>query len=125
MRQFGWQMTEIRYLRKMIDGLPVLVAPAEIDVATVGHLRADLLHLFNLGHRVVVLDMNYTTLCDSVGLDTLLGVHKRVQADGGELRLVVPQDGAVPRALNLTGIDDIVPCFSSLKKALTYTPADA
>jgi anti-sigma B factor antagonist len=109
----------------MIDGLPVLAAPAEIDITSVGHLRADLLHLFNLGHRVVVADMSRTQFCESTGLHALLGVHKRVQADGGELRLVIPEDGALPRLLILTGIDDIIPCFGSLKEALTHTPADA
>jgi anti-sigma B factor antagonist len=109
----------------MINGLPVLAAPAEIDVTSVGHLRADLLHLFNLGHRVVVVDMSHTQFCDSTGLHTLLGVHKRVQADGGELRLVIPEDGAVPRGLILTGIGEVIPCFAGLPEALAYTPAGA
>lgn len=118
-------MTQIRYLRRMIEGLPILVAPVEIDITTAGHLSADLLHLFNLGHRVVVVDMNRTALCDSAGLDALLGVHKQVRADRGEVRLVVPLDGPVPRVLILTGADDAIPCFATLKEALAGTPADA
>lgn len=118
-------MTQIRYLRKMIHGLPVLAAPEEIDMTAVGHLRADLLHLFNLGHRVVVVDLSRTTFCDSAGSDTLLGVHERVRVDGSELRLIVPEDGAVARMLVLTGIDNILPCFTSLNDALAHTAAGA
>jgi hypothetical protein len=48
----------------------------------------------------------------------VLRAHKRAVAEGGELRLVVPADGAVPRILNLTGLDLFLPCFSSLAGAL-------
>jgi hypothetical protein len=46
-------------------------------------------------------------------------------AEGGELRLVVPSEGAVPRTLNLTGLDLFFPCFSSLTESLAPTPAPA
>ncbi|HEY0998668.1 MAG TPA: hypothetical protein VGD83_03435 [Streptosporangiaceae bacterium] len=36
-------MSEIRYLCKMIGGVPVLEAPAEIDITTADELRAVLL----------------------------------------------------------------------------------
>jgi anti-sigma B factor antagonist len=118
-------MIQIRNFHKMIDGLPVLAAPAEIGTATVGHLGADLLYLFNLGHRVVVVDMSRTRFCDSMGFEMLRGVHDRVRPDGSELRLVIPEDGAVRRVLIMTGTDDIIACFVSLTEALTHTPAGA
>ena len=49
--------------------------------------------------------MTGTVCCDSSGLHTLLRAHKRAVAEGGELRLVVPVKGAVPRIMNLTGLD--------------------
>lgn len=69
--------------------------------------------------------MTRTAFCDSSCLHTLLRAHKRILAEGGELRLVVPRDGAVARILNLTSLDHLLPCFSSLSQALAPAPACA
>jgi len=111
-------MAGIRYLRKMISGVPVVTAPPEIDIITADQLRAVLLDAAARGHATVVVDLTGTRFCDSYGLHTLLRAHKLAQADGGELRLVIPADGAVPRIFALTGLDQFAPCFTSLKEAL-------
>jgi anti-anti-sigma factor len=111
-------MAGIRYLRKMISGVPVVTAPPEIDIITADQLRAVLLDAAARGHATVVVDLTGTRFCDSYGLHTLLRAHKLAQADGGELRLVIPADGAVPRIFTLTGLDQFAPCFASLKEAL-------
>ena len=58
-------MSEIRYLRKMIDGIPVVTAPAEIDVSNADQLRAVLLDTATRGHATVVVDLTLTRFCDS------------------------------------------------------------
>jgi anti-anti-sigma factor len=88
----------VRYVRKMINGVPVVAAPAEIDTTAAEHLRAVLLDSAARGHTTIVVDMTGTVFCDSSGLHTLLRAHKRAVANGGELRLVVPLDGAVAGA---------------------------
>jgi len=55
----------------------------------------------------------------------VLRARKRAVADDGEVRLVVPADGAVCRVLALTGLDRLIPCFPSLESALAQTPAAA
>jgi anti-sigma B factor antagonist len=116
-------MAGIRYLRKMINGVPVVSAPAEIDVATADQLRAVLLDTAARGHTTVVVDMTRTRFCDSCGLHTLLRAHKLAREDGGELRLVIPADGAVPRIFTLTRLDHLIPSFASVKEALAQPPA--
>lgn len=111
-------MPGIRYLRKMINGVPVVAAPAEIDITAAEQLSAVLLDSAAREHTTIVVDMTGTACCDSPGLHTLLRAHKRAVAAGGELRLVVAADGAVPRVLNLTGLDLLLPCFPSLTAAL-------
>jgi anti-sigma B factor antagonist len=111
-------MPEIRYLRKMINGLPVVVAPAEIDVTTADQLRAVLLDALTRGSATVAVDMTRTRFCDSSALHTLLGAHQQAVAEGGELRLVVPADGPVPRIFALTCLERFIPCFTSLDEAL-------
>jgi len=115
---------EARYLRKMIHGVPVVAAPAEIDITTAEQLGAVLLQAAGAGQPVVV-DMTRTRFCDSAGIHAVLRARKRAVADDGEVRLVVPADGAVCRVLALTGLDRLIPCFPSLESALAQTPAAA
>lgn len=118
-------MPDVSYLITMITGVPVVATPAEIDIATAGQLRAVLLEVSGAGHPTVVVDMTRTLFCDSCGLHTLLRAHKRAVSEGGELRLVVPADGAVPRVISFTCLDLFIPCFSSLAEALTRMSAAA
>lgn len=66
--------------------------------------------------------MTGTRFCDSAGLQALTAACKRVRVEGGELRLVVPAGGSVPRVFALTGIDRYVPCFAHLQEALAKPP---
>jgi anti-sigma B factor antagonist len=114
-------VTNIRYLRRMINGVAVVTAPAEVDITTADQLRTVLLYKATQGHATVVVDMTGTRFCDSRGLHTLLRAHKLALADGGGLRLVVPADGAVPRIFALMRLDRFIPCFASLQEALAPT----
>ena len=111
------------YFPTIISGVPVLVTPEEIDVTTVEQLHAALRDATCGSHSVAVVDMSGTLFCDSSGLHALLRAHKRALSEGHELRLVIPVDGAVPRLMMLTGIDSIIPCFSSQAEALSQSVA--
>jgi anti-sigma B factor antagonist len=115
-------VTDVCYTHTVTNGVPVVATPAEIDITTASLLRAALLHATRGRHSVVVVDLTGTLFCDSAGLHTLLAAHKRAQAEGGELRVVVPADGAVSRVLALTGVDRLIPRFASLEAALAKTP---
>jgi anti-anti-sigma factor len=102
----------------MINGLPVVSAPADIDVITGEKLRAVLLQAAANGHTTVVVDLTGTRICDSFGLQVIVTAHRRALDKGGELRLVLPDDSPVIRILTLTGLDRFFPCFTSLDQAL-------
>jgi anti-sigma B factor antagonist len=74
----------------MADGVPVVTAPAEIDVTTAGQLRAMLAEWAARGHTTIVVDMSGTQFCDSAGLTVLVRAHKQALAGNGGLRLVLP-----------------------------------
>jgi anti-sigma B factor antagonist len=112
-----------RYPLKMISGLPVVAAPVDIDVTTADQLRMVLLEAVSHGHTTVVVDMSRTRVCDSAGLNVLIQAHKRALAEGGELRLVIPPDGAVFRVFTLTGLYRFIPRFGSQQEALLQRPA--
>jgi len=61
--------------------------------------------------------------CMAPGLHTLLAAHKRAQAEGGELLLVIPSP-AVLRVFAITSVDRMIPNFTSLEEALARTSAN-
>jgi anti-anti-sigma factor len=118
-------MSGLRYPIEMVKGVPVVVAPQEIDAHNADCLRAVLLQAAARGHATFVVDMTGTQFCASAGLSVLVRAHKRALADGGELRLVIPASAAVLRVFALTGIDRLIPNFTDLQEALEPAPAAA
>lgn len=108
-----------RSLFEVVSGVPVVTAPKEIDIATAPALRSALLTAVVQGHGTLVLDMTMTRFCDSSGLHTLLAAHKRAQDEGGSLLLISPAR-AVLRVLEVTGLNRLLPSFTSLDQALAH-----
>ena len=122
-------MREISFPVEVVEGVPVVTAPEEIDLANAAGLQAALVEaarseLAEPGRALVVVDMSRTRFCDSSGLHALVAAHKRAQAEGGEVLLVIP-DAAVLRVFALTAMDRVIPNFTSLAEALARTAATA
>jgi anti-sigma B factor antagonist len=66
---------------------------------------------------VVVADLSGVPFIDSSGLGVLIGALRRAREAGGELR-VVSGDDAVVKILRITGLDRVLPLFSSLDEAV-------
>ena len=116
-------MPEIGFPVEVVDGVPVVRAPEEIDIANAGGLKAALLEAIGLeatgpGRALVVVDMSRTRFSDSAGLNALVAVARQARAEGGEIRLVVVA-GAVARLMALTGVDRVIPIYASLEDALS------
>jgi len=131
------QMREDLFPVELVRGVPVVTAPEEIDITNAAGLRAGLLegaglegagldaagHGFeSAGHRAFVVDMTRTRFCDSAAIAALIEAHKRAQAAGGQMLLAL-SGAAVPRIFELTGVDRVIPTFTSLEEALAHTPA--
>jgi anti-anti-sigma factor len=114
-------MPEVRLPVEVVRGVPVVTAPEEIDITNAAALRAALLEAAAHRRGAMVADMSGTQFCDSAGLHVLVRAHKRAQTEGGELLLVVPAT-TVLRIFAITGIDRMIPNFSSLEDALAAPP---
>ncbi|HJY58384.1 MAG TPA: STAS domain-containing protein [Streptosporangiaceae bacterium] len=125
-------MREISFPVQVVEGVPVVTAPEEIDLANAAGLRAALLEAARPelaqpelarpesaepGRALVVVDMSRTRFCDSAGLNALVAAARQARADGGEVRLVVVGE-AVARIVALTGVDRVIPTYASLEDAL-------
>lgn len=87
------------------DGVAAVVElHGEIDVHTVGELRAILLALAGEGRPYIVADFTGVDFCDAAGLGALVAVNNRVAESGGALRLVGVRP-AQRRILQITGLD--------------------
>jgi anti-anti-sigma factor len=127
-------MREDSFPVELMRGVPVVSAPEEIDITNAAGLRAGLLEAAGLeaagleaglpvgGHPAFVVDMTRTRFCDSAGIAALIEAHRRAQAAGGQMLLAV-SGTSVPRIFELTGVDRVIPSFTSLEEALAHTPA--
>ena len=109
---------------EVLDGVPVVAAPEEIDITNAEALQSALLKAAANGNCTLVVDMTRTQFCDSSGLRTLIAAHKRAGAEGREVLLVIPST-AVLRVFALTAMDRVIPNFTSLAEALAHTAATA
>ena len=105
-----------------VSGVPVVVAPEEIDITNADVLRASLLQAAERGCEAFVVDMTRTRFCDSAGIHALVDAHTRARSGGGRVILAV-SGTSVPRIFALTGVDRILPCFPSLAEAVASVPA--
>lgn len=107
---------------RMVGGVPVVTAPAEIDATTAGQLRAMLAEWAARGHTMLVVDLTGTQFCDSAGLTALVRAHQQALVDNGDLRVVLPASGSLPRVFTLAGLDQLIPHFTGLEQALAQVP---
>jgi anti-sigma B factor antagonist len=105
---------------EVVGGVPVVAAPEELDVTNADGLRSALADAAADGHGTVVVDMTLTRFCDSSGLHTLLAAHRRAEAEGRAVLLVIPST-SVLRVFAITGMDTVIPNFTSLAEALART----
>jgi anti-sigma B factor antagonist len=112
-----------RFPFEVVDGVPVVAAPEEIDITNAPELRSALLEAAAYGYGTIVADLSRTEFCDSSGLHTLLAAHKRAKDAGRAMLLVIPGN-AVLRVFTITGVDQIIPNFTSLEEALAQTSAN-
>jgi len=108
---------------EVLGDVPVVAAPEDIDITNAEALRSALLQAAAKGHGAFVVDMTKTQFCDSSGLHTLIAAHKRAEAEGRQLLLVITAT-PVLRVFALTGVDRVIPNFATMAEALVQTGRD-
>jgi len=113
-------MPEARFVVEVVGGVRVVTTTEEIDITNAPGLRTALLDAAAPGRGPVVVDMSRTQFCDSAGLHVLIRAHKQARAEGDDV-LVVISATAVLRVFAISGLDRIMPNFSTLEEALAQT----
>ena len=95
----------------------MVTLPAEVDYSNGQEVLEQLLAAFRPGVEIVVIDMVSTTFCDSAGVARIVLAHRVAVARNVTMRVAVPP-GIVTKIFEVTGLDTIVPLYSSLAAAL-------
>lgn len=91
-------------------GVPVVDVRGEIDLATV----PDLLKAIGVagsrlnGRPILVVDLGETAFMDVAGLQSLVEETRAMEGLGGELRVVVSEEGPVTRVFELLEVDQML-----------------
>jgi anti-sigma B factor antagonist len=116
------RVRDVGFPVELIQGVPVVATPEEIDITNAEHLRAALGQAAETGQPTLVVDLTRTRFCDSAAIHALIDAHKRARAEGGQVLLALAGK-AVPRIFEITGVDRVLPRFSSVTEALAHVPA--
>ncbi|QMU77084.1 STAS domain-containing protein [Streptacidiphilus sp. PB12-B1b] len=99
----------------------VVAVGGSMDFDSAGSLHDVLVELIDEGRRHLVLEMSQVGFCDSSGLNVLLQVLRRAQAEQGSLALVSATE-AVGRVLEITAVDTVIAQYPSVAAALAGSP---
>ncbi len=94
----------------------LVTVAGECDLHTGRPLRDVLTSEVSRGVRRLILDLSGLAFMDSTGMQVLLSVRNVLVVRGGILALVCPQP-VVARILELTGADQIIPVYGTLRDA--------
>jgi anti-anti-sigma factor len=98
------------------DKVAVMTLPELVDAGSADKIRDELLEVIGRGAEVLVVDLTATVACDSAGADAVAHAFQRAAVNGTQLRLAVT-DRTVRRALEVSGLDRLVPIYTSLETA--------
>ncbi len=89
----------------------------ELDLHTAPILTAELERVIESGADLVVVDLSPVDFMDSTGLSVMVAAVAALRETGGELRVVSDSD-KITKIFRLTGVDQHVGIFGSVKDAL-------
>jgi anti-anti-sigma factor len=96
----------------------VMSASGEVDASTVAQLEELFETAVSEHDAHVVLDVTLITFIDSTGISSLVAGMRRLNRNRRRLALACPADGAVGRALAVTGLDHTFECHPSADDAV-------
>jgi anti-anti-sigma factor len=100
------------------DGIQVLRAPGELDMATAGSLAAR--GCAAAAHaRLLLLDLSGVSFCDARGLSAFAQIASHADQAGCRYALIAPQP-RVAKVLRICHLDQRLPVFATVGDALAH-----
>jgi anti-sigma B factor antagonist len=105
-------------------GWTIVSLPAEVDIANVDQVHADLIAAVRLGGPVVIADLRRTSFCDCAGVSLLMAVASQARRTGAEIRIVASAR-SVLRTFELTGVPLAMRVYPTMTDAQRGPPSPA
>ena len=90
--------------RAVDDGTHIVAVTGEIDLFTAPEVKQRVSAPIDAGRSHVVVDLTETTFIDSSSLGVLIGAHRRLSGQDGDL-VIVGTEPNVRKTLKITGLD--------------------
>jgi anti-anti-sigma factor len=88
------------------DGEEVIRFQGDLDLASAGSLRNQILNARKGGSLHLTLDLSRVELVDSVGISLLITAHARLGEEGGRMRLILPT--SLRRIFEISGLIEVL-----------------
>jgi len=102
--------------KRTVDGLTLVTLAGELDIATAPGLRRDLTSSPDATLPDLAIDLRQVEFIDCAIVSVFMSVYRRVTAQGGCLRLIGDQTGAL-RLLRLSKLDGVLCVHDSVQVA--------
>ena len=99
-----------------VGAASVVTIAGDVDMSTAPQLEQRLDELTDTGATNLVVDLNAVEFLDSSALGVLVGVHKRLTAAGGSMRLVCSQP-RIERIFAITRLTEVISVFETVDAA--------
>lgn len=100
-----------------VDGaVTVLTVSGDVDMSTAPQLEQQLAELADGGARQIVVDLSSVDFLDSSALGVLVGLHKRLAAEQGTIKLVCGHP-RIERIFAITRLTEVIPLFETVEAA--------
>ncbi|MFJ4834653.1 STAS domain-containing protein [Streptomyces sp. NPDC088747] len=100
-----------------VDGVRVVTLCGELDHAVRDDVRKALAPPPGASSPRTVADLTGVTFLDSSGINVLISAYQEAEEAQGWLRVAGAQ-ASVLRVIELVGIDSLIPCHPTLRRAL-------
>jgi anti-sigma B factor antagonist len=100
------------------NGVPVLHFDGPISLGPAGDAFDGAVRQA-IGKNALVLDLSSVPYIDSTGVATIVANVKRAAERGTQIKLVLAPQGAARKALQITGLDQILEVFVDVQSAVS------
>jgi anti-anti-sigma factor len=94
-----------------------IVISGRLDTTGTRSIASQLVELADGSRKAVVVDLSDVKFLASVGIGALITSAKAVKAAGGKMAVVVDKGSSVMMSLEATGLNELIPVFTSLSDA--------
>jgi anti-anti-sigma factor len=101
-----------------LHAVTVVDVSGEIDLATSNAMADPLFAQLKATPPALILDLTKVGFMGSAGFAVLIEAHKRAQHGGTTWGILVPHDSPLLRVLAVTGLDQLLPIYSTMVSAL-------